>query len=327
MKSQMRIEAMEKILVTGGSGFIGTNVVQFYLDKGFDVLSIDRSTPKIEKHMGVFKQVEIEDRERVCDFFTAFRPDYVIHLAARTDLDGKCLEDYSSNIRGVENILYAASLLPELRKILVTSSMLVCHTGYQPKNQFDYAPTTFYGESKVKTEEIVWSNKPKCDWALLRPTSIWGPWFGIPYRNFFDMVISRRYFHIGHKSCTKTYGYVGNAVYQIDQILMNGTQDENNKVFYLGDNPPIFIEEWANEIAAEMGFKVPRMPMPLIKCAGWFGDFLRLFGIHFPMTSFRLRNMTTDNVINLENTYALAPHPPYSRKDGVKHTLDWIRKQ
>ena len=318
---------MEKILVTGGSGFIGTNVVQFYLDKGFDVLSIDRSTPKIEKHMGVFKQVEIEDRERVCDFFTAFRPDYVIHLAARTDLDGKCLEDYSSNIRGVENILYAASLLPELRKILVTSSMLVCHTGYQPKNQFDYAPTTFYGESKVKTEEIVWSNKPKCDWALLRPTSIWGPWFGIPYRNFFDMVISRRYFHIGHKSCTKTYGYVGNAVYQIDQILMNGTQDENNKVFYLGDNPPIFIEEWANEIAAEMGFKVPRMPMPLIKCAGWFGDFLRLFGIHFPMTSFRLRNMTTDNVINLENTYALAPHPPYSRKDGVKHTLDWIRKQ
>jgi len=323
----MRIEAMEKILVTGGSGFIGTNVVQFYLDKGFDVLSIDRSTPKIEKHMGVFKQVEIEDRERVCDFFTAFRPDYVIHLAARTDLDGKCLEDYSSNIRGVENILYAASLLPELRKILVTSSMLVCHTGYQPKNQFDYAPTTFYGESKVKTEEIVWSNKPKCDWALLRPTSIWGPWFGIPYRNFFDMVISRRYFHIGHKSCTKTYGYVGNAVYQIDQILMNGTQDENNKVFYLGDNPPIFIEEWANEIAAEMGFKVPRMPMPLIKCAGWFGDFLRLFGIHFPMTSFRLRNMTTDNVINLENTYALAPHPPYSRKDGVKHTLDWIRKQ
>ncbi len=323
----MLIEAMEKILVTGGSGFIGTNVVQFYLDKGFDVLSIDHSTPKIEKHIRVFKQVDIEDREQVSEIFTAFRPSYVIHLAARTDLDGKCLEDYSSNIKGVENILHAASLVSELRKILVTSSMLVCHTGYQPSNQFDFAPTTLYGESKVKTEEMVWANKPKCDWAILRPTSIWGPWFGVPYRNFFDMVMSRRYFHIGHMSCTKTYGYVGNAVYQIDRILMNDTQDENNKVFYLGDTPAIFIEEWANEIAAEMGSKVPRMPLPLIKCAGWFGDFLKLFGIHFPMTSFRLKNMTTDNIINLDNTYVLAPHPPYSRKDGVKYTLDWILKQ
>jgi len=327
MKSQMRIEIMEKILVTGGSGFIGTNVVQFYLDKGFDVLSIDRSTPKLEKHIRVFKRVDIEDREQVSEIFTAFRPDYVIHLAARTDLDGKCLEDYSSNIRGVENILHAASLLPDLRKILVTSSMLVCHTGYQPKNQFDYAPTTIYGESKVKTEEIVWANKPKCDWAILRPTSIWGPWFGVPYRNFFDMVKARRYFHIGHKSCTKTYGYVGNAVYQIDQILMNETKDENNKVFYLGDQPPIFIEQWANEIAAELGFKVPRMPMPLLKCAAWAGDALKLFGIHFPMTSFRLKNMTTNNIIDLKNTYAIAANPPFSRIEGIKETLKWMENK
>ena len=317
---------MSRIIVTGGSGFIGTNVVEYYLDRGFEVLSLDVIDPKKAEHKKVFKYVDLEDEATLQNLFLSFTPDFIIHLAARTDLDGKSLDDYSANIKGVENVLKAASKVQGLKKILITSSMLVCHTGYYPKGQFDYAPTTLYGESKVKTEKIVWSHKPSCDWAILRPTSIWGPWFGVPYRNFFDMVKAKKYFHIGHKSCTKTYGYVGNAVYQIDQILMSDTQDENTKVFYLGDEPPIFIEDWANEIAGEFGFKIPRMPLSLLKCAGWFGDFLKLFGLHFPMTSFRLKNMTTNNIIDLKNTMAIAPDPPYTRIEGVRKTLEWMEE-
>ncbi len=318
---------MKKIVITGGSGFIGSNVVQHYLEKGYSVINVDNHNPKRTEHLDVFKQVNIENFEELAHIFTTYNPDYIIHLAARTDLDGKTLADYSSNTKGVENVLKAAEKCKNLKKILITSSMLVCHTGYQPKGQFDYAPTTLYGESKVRTEEIVWANKPKCDWAIIRPTSIWGPWFGVPYRNFFDIVKSRRYFHIGNKSCTKTYGYVGNAVYQINEILMNDTTDENNKVFYLGDEPPIFIEEWANEIASELGYTVPRMPMPLLRCAARIGDVLKLIGINFPMTSFRLKNMTTDNIINLKNTQLLAPNPPYTRIEGVRETLRWMEER
>ena len=203
--------------------------------------------------------------------------------------------------------------------------MLVCHSGYYPKNQFDYAPTTIYGESKVETEKAVWANKPMCDWAIIRPTSIWGPWFGVPYRNFFDMVLKHRYIHIGHRSCTKTYGYVGNSVYQIEQILFNDTRDENKKVYYIGDNPATNIEEWGNEIATELGFKIKRIPYCLLKIVAHVGDCLKLLSIRFPMTSFRLKNMTTDNIIDLSDTYELAPNPPYSRIEGVRKTLDWLR--
>ena len=132
------------------------------------------------------------------------------------------------------------------------------------------------------------------------------------------------YFHIGHKSCTKTYGYIENAVYQIDSILMNPTIDAANKVFYLGDLPPVFIEEWANQIATELGKKVPRMPFWLLRLAGFFGDALSLVGIHFPMTSFRLKNMTTNNICPLDNTYAIAPQPPVDRLTGIKRTLEWM---
>lgn len=70
-------------------------------------------------------------------------------------------------------------------------------------------------KNKVVTEENVWKNEPNCDWAIIRPTSIWGPWFKESYRNFFDMVMAHHYYYIRYKGCTKTYGYVGNAVYQI----------------------------------------------------------------------------------------------------------------
>lgn len=312
-----------KILVTGASGFIGTNLLES-LRGDFEVINVDFNTPKNEKHIGYWRNVDIVDFESLQKVVTDFAPDYIVHLAARTDLDGKTLEDYNANTIGVENVLKVASELPNLKKIIITSSMLVCKAGYMPQHQHDYNPTTVYGESKVRTEQITWSNPPTCDWAILRPTSIWGPWFGVPYRNFFDMVKSKMYFHIGHRSCSKTYGYVENAVYQIKQILFNETTDNDNKVFYLGDRPAIYIEEWADQIAGQLGHKIIRFPYWMIKCAALVGDVLGKVGIHFPMTSFRLRNMTTDNIINVDNTYRIAPNPPVERIEGIKRTLKWM---
>lgn len=314
-----------RLIVTGGSGFIGTNVVDFYANKGWEVINVDMIAPKYEGANKYWNECDFRDADKVAKIVKDFNPDYIIHLGARTDLDGKTVEDYNSNTIGVVNVLKAAAQVVNLKKILITSSMLVCKVGYMPTHQKDYCPTTAYGESKVETENMTWANKPSCDWAILRPTSMWGAWFGVPYRNFFDMVKRGMYFHIGHTACTKTYGYIENAVYQIDQILMNDTTDENNKVFYLGDSKPVWIEEWANQIAAELGKKVPRVPLWIVRCAALFGDVLFKLGIHFPMTSFRLKNMSTDNIINLDNTSKIAPNPPVDRITGIKRTLEWMK--
>ena len=315
------------ILVTGGSGFIGTNLIADLIIQGHTVINIDIYPPRNNEHLKYWQKIDIRNYKSIKEIALSFNPDYIIHLAARTDLDGKSIHDYDSNTKGVSNIINTASLLPNLKKIIITSSMLVCHTGYYPKDQFDYSPSTLYGESKVETEKIVWNNPPKCDWAIIRPTSIWGPWFGIPYKNFFDMILSKKYFHIGHKGCTKTYGYVGNAIYQINNILFKETTNINNKVFYIGDNPPTNIEKWANEIAEELNYKIYHIPFFMNKLAAKLGDSLKKCKINFPMTSFRLKNMTTDNIISLNNTYEIAPNPPYTRKEGISVTLNWIKNQ
>lgn len=315
-----------RILITGASGFIGTNLLEDLVSKGYEVLNVDNKEPKIAERKSVWANVDITEYipfEKSC---LDFNPDYIIHLAARTDLDGKTVAEYDANVTGVENLMKIIHKLSNLKKVIITSSKFVTRNGYQIKDQFDYCPHTVYGESKVETENKVWSDMPQSDWCIIRPTSIWGPWFGVPYRNFFDIVMKRMYFHIGNIKCHKTYGYVGNSIYQIEQLLFTETPDMNNKVFYIGDEPPYEINEWADEIAGELGFKVPTMPVWFVKCLAKFGDFLGLFHIHFPMQSFRYGNMTNDGINDMTNTYAIAPDMPYTRLDGVKTTLTWMRE-
>ena len=316
---------MDKILITGGSGFIGTNLIEYLKGlNSFEILSIDIAKPKINSQQSLWKNVDIRNKESLTKVIRVFNPDYVIHLAARTDLNGTTLNDYDANIGGVSNLLDVLEDVPNLKRVIFTSSMYVCEPGYMPKDFEDYAPHTLYGESKVETEKIIKSRNPQYEWCIIRPTSIWGPWFGEPYNKFFHIVLKHMYFHMGSRACRKTYGYIDNAIYQIMSLLNTDSEKMNRKVFYIGDYEPYDITEWANEIAGYAGIKIPRIPYFCFKLAGWFGDFLKLFGMAFPMTSFRLHNMTTDNVHDLRPIQKLAPNLPVGRKEGTKKTLQWI---
>ncbi|MBN1969108.1 MAG: NAD(P)-dependent oxidoreductase [Candidatus Delongbacteria bacterium] len=316
---------MKKILITGASGFIGSNLQKYSLQKGFKILNIDLTKPSFQKVGEYWAKIDITDFNKLAKATKDFQPDYILHFAARTDLDGNTAEDYNANTLGTENLIKAAQGVKNLKRVIFTSSMLVCGPGHIPKHPLEYAPTTVYGESKVEMEKIIRRYTHHYSWAIVRPTSIWGPGFGVPYRNFFDMVINHSYFHIGNKAGTKTYGYIGNLIYQVDSILNAPTEEINEQVFYLGDYEPTNIKIWADEIAEQLHYKIKTIPYPIIKCAAFAGDIFKRIGIAFPMSSFRLKNMTTDNIIDLKNTQKIAPNLPFNRIEGIKQTLNWLK--
>jgi nucleoside-diphosphate-sugar epimerase len=83
-----------KILVTGGSGFIGTNLIEKLDKDGHDILNIDLVKPKISFQLKFWIKADINSFNSLNQIITNFGPDYIVHLAARTDLDGISLEDY-----------------------------------------------------------------------------------------------------------------------------------------------------------------------------------------------------------------------------------------
>lgn len=316
-----------KILITGGSGFIGTNLLQYYLDKNIDVLNIDIVKPRNIKHINYYENIDICDKNALVDCVSEFKPSHIVHLAARTDLDGNSLDEYKTNTVGVSNLVDAINNSCSVVKVIFASSMLVCEVGYQPNDYDDYKTSTFYGESKALSERFIKSKASiSSDWNIIRPTSIWGPWFAVPYRNFFDMILQGRYVNIKGVTATKTFGFVGNAIYQIDALLFSQKNSISRKTYYIGDNPPTNISEWANEILKSLGKRhAVELPLFFFKILAYLGDMLGAFGISFPMSSFRLRNMTTNNIQNLEDLYNDIGSPPFSRLEGIDLTLEWLK--
>ncbi|MFQ8804215.1 MAG: hypothetical protein ACLR8Y_02605 [Alistipes indistinctus] len=53
--------------------------------------------------------------------------------------------------------------------------------------------------------------------------------------------------------------------YQIERLLFQDTWDNSNKIFYIGDNPATNIEQWADEIAKEIGSQIRHLPLGIIR--------------------------------------------------------------
>jgi len=316
---------MNRIVVTGGSGFIGTNVVEYYLSNGAEVINIDIKPPQNPLHNVYWREVDIMDFDKFNSTVREFEPDCVIHLAARANLTGKTLDDYNTNIEGVKNLIEIGNRTESIKKILFASTILVCERGYIPKSDDDYCPPNLYGESKAIGEQLVREESKGYEWVILRPSSIWGPWFGPTYRHFFEMIIRGRYFNFTGKMSTKTYGYIGNTVYQIDEILKS--DKTHGATLHLGDYEPTNIKEWSREIAVELDKRIITVPRFMIWSASKAGDLLGLLKLRFPINSFRFNNMTTDSIKPMEKTKEVAPELLFSRKEGNRITLEWLKKQ
>jgi GlcNAc-P-P-Und epimerase len=314
-----------RVLVSGGSGFIGTNLVESLARDGFDVLSFDHSAPRIPAHRRYFRRVDLLDRDAVTSAFREWKPQQVVHLAARTDLDGASLDDYAANTTGTEIMLDAAEAAGTVTRMLVTSSMLVCPPGYVPKDEHDYAPHTPYGRSKVETERITRGRDPQFVWALLRPTTIWGPYHHGLRDQFLRVVRRGLYLHPGGRSCRRSYGYVGNAVHQIRQLLDAPEGVVRRRMFYIGD-PAIELLDYINGFSRRLtGKNVRVVPYALMKSMALCGDAASALGLKgLPLTSYRLSNMTGDNVLDMSPTLAVTGPNPFTLEQGIEATVAWL---
>lgn len=317
-----------KTLVTGGSGFIGTNLVDALLGAGREVLSLDVRPPRKSERAGIHRAVDVLDPVGLRRVFEEFRPDEVVHLAARTDFSGRADPDgYRVNTEGTSNVLAAVARCPSVARLIHASSNVVPREDEPPAGT---GRGLTYEASKTEAERILRASGLACDWCVVRPCFVWGPWLGPPFCEFFLAIARGRYFHLGRINPPKLHGYVGNVVFQIVRLLEAPGEQVRGEVFYLADYEPTTVEEWSKLIARKLGRPAPRrLPEPLVRAAAWSGDLLGALGYgRAPLTSTRLKHMRTDTTDTpIETTRRVAGRLPFTLEQGVDETIAWLRQE
>ncbi|MCP4991891.1 MAG: NAD(P)-dependent oxidoreductase [Colwellia sp.] len=315
-----------KVLVTGGSGFIGRYLCSLLTDNGYEVLNLDNKEPDVGS-AGTWINCSILDEAELVSTFIEIQPDYVFHLAAKADVFGEVLEDYNVNIVGTENVLKACKSIPALKHLIVTSSQLVVKPNYVPTSDDDYSPLDeLYSLSKVKTETLTRNGKLPFSWTIVRPTNIWGARHPRFPTQIWKYITKRWYFHPSD-DVIRSYGYVENVVYQMTRIIEVDTDLVHKKVFYVGDKPT-FSLDWVDGFSRELiGKGVRRFPSLILKYSAIFGELLKKIGLPSPIYMDRYKSMTSEYVVPMDKTFDILGTGPYSLAEGIKKTVKWIKEE
>src|SRR5206468_416100 len=137
--------------------------------------------------------------------------------------------------------------------------------------------------SKVVGERLVRERSPSYSWLIVRPTSIWGPWFDVPYKTFFRAVARNRYMHVKGHDVAKSFGFVGNSVHELGRLLTTDDPRAEGATLYLADYPPIRVHDLAERIRSALGARpIGTVRMPVLRPVALAGDVLQKAGWRTP---------------------------------------------
>lgn len=168
-----------RILITGGAGCLGSNLVEHWLPKGHEIAVIDNfATGKRDVVPDVagltVVEGDIADSETVRKLFQDFTPDVVIHAAASYKNPDEWHEDIATNVLGAANVAKAAEWQKVKRVVNFQTSLCYgrpAHTPVPPSHPM--SPFTCYGITKTAGEQLLLLSSVKV--TSLRLANITGP--------------------------------------------------------------------------------------------------------------------------------------------------------
>jgi nucleoside-diphosphate-sugar epimerase len=313
-----------RIFVTGGSGFIGTALMDYLLRDGMTVVNFDCAPPHDPAHRPRWRRGDILDAADLSAALHEFEATHVVHLAARAELDESgSVADFPQNTDGVSNLLTAVRNAPTVARLIVTSTQMVCQPGYWPEHDEDYAPDSVYGQSKIITEQLTRQANLDCVWTIIRPTNIWGPWHPRHSFQFFSLLERGVYWHPRGRSARRCWGYVGNVAYQIRRILELPAAEVDRQTLYVGD-APFDLVNWVDAAAIRLtGRRAKTAPRSILYLVALAGELAQRCGLKAPLSILRYRAMTDDYLTPIQRTLDLVGPAPYSMEQGIEETLRW----
>ena len=160
---------MKRFIVTGGYGFIGSNLIRLLLKKRFNVLNIDSLSYSAQKYNlkdiksknYSFKKIDINNKKEIIKTLNRYKPNGIFNLAADTHVDRSIDDSYNfikNNILGVYNLLEALkNYKKKIRLVHISTDEVYGDIpGSKKSNEsFPYHPSSPYSASKASSDHLI----------------------------------------------------------------------------------------------------------------------------------------------------------------------------
>ena len=314
------------VFVTGGSGYVGRNILRALCDAGHQVRALARSDASAD----VVARLGAEPVPGDLSDIEALRggmsgASWMIHAAADTDHGMATVAQESANLTGTRNV-YTAAKETGVQRALHLSSEAVLLCGQPLRNADETTPMPArpaggYSKTKAEAERIALShNGGGLDVIVLRPRFVWGRDDTTALPQLIDAARTGKLSWIGGGRYLMSTTHIANAVHGLMLALEHGRGGE---IYFVSDGEPVEFRGFISELLATQGVLAPSREIPrwLVASAVRIGDFLgRMTGgaIHGPMSWQEYAVLGVEVTLKIDKARSeLGYAPVISRAEGL----------
>lgn len=312
-----------KIAIIGGSGFVGTKLLERLYKSGlYELINLDKAESLM--FPAITLMCNVLDKESLSKGLAGF--DLVILLAAehRDDVSPVSLY-YDVNVQGMRNTLEAMEA-NGIKRLIFTSSVAVYGLDKDnPDESFPADPFNHYGKSKWEAEQVLqeWY-KTHEDWNInvVRPTVIFGEGNRGNVFNLLNQIASGKFMMVGDGKNQKSMSYVGNVIAFIEFLVKERVAGYH--VFNYVDKPDFTTNDLVYHTGEILDKKIPTTHIPY-----WIG---MLGGFGFDVLAFLSRKKLAISSVRVKKFCAVTKYdskkamssgfvPPYAMEEGLRRML------
>jgi len=309
------------ILITGGSGFIGTRLIDELLKENHKITIYDKHISK--KYPDLTIKGDVRDVESLTNACKGI--DLIYNLAAEHADNVTPLSLYKDvNVGGAQNVVEAAKA-NNIKNIIFTSSVAIYPLDAgESHEELEPAPFNEYGRTKLAAEKVflAWQAEDENNSLfMVRPAAVFGETNRGNIYNLLKQIHSGKFLNIGKGNNRKSIGYVGNIAAFLATLADKKTTVD---IYNYADKPDMTSREMADYIQKELGRdkKIATVPYIVGLMGGYAFDFLsKITGKKYPISSIRVKKFTADTSIDttkLENSGFVRP---FTLQEGFSRTI------
>ncbi len=311
-----------KIAITGGSGFIGTQLCTLLKQQGHEIKILDIAPSKT--FPSEREDIDIRDLDALTKALKGI--DAIYHLAAehRDDVSPLSLY-YDVNVKGGDNVIKAAEV-NNINKIIFTSTVAIYGLDKGASKETDTPdPFNDYGHSKLQSEQSFekWvASSDERSMTTLRLVATFGPGNRGNIYTLLKQIASGKFLMIGNGENHKSIAYIGNVAAFLAYTLNFG---KGHHIYNYADKPDLNMKEMVHSVYSSLGRKKmpPQIPYAIGLIAGCSFDILaKLTNKKFPISAVRVKKFCADTIINADKLTETDFIAPFSLETGLKEMIE-----